>query len=256
MNISRIYCPYIKNQSLIIVKNNRFNYIKNVLRKRINDKLIIFNGLGTESYAYLKYVKKKYLVIEIEKEYTNTPSNFFFNVALPLIKKKKFEFVMEKANEMGVFSLTPLITDFTAKNYLNNDKKKMMHLEKKIISSAEQNGRNQLMILNKVKTIKEFCIEINPINAVKVYLQPFSENEFLDIFCILKQHQKSNSIKKNKIFIVVGPEGGFSREEIILLNKCNFIGYHLTNNILCSETSVISSIAILSNILRYFKICK
>ena len=58
---------------------------------------------------------------------------------------------------------------------------------------------------------------------------------------------------KNKFFIIVGPEGGFCNNEIISLKKSGFIEYNINKNILCSETSMLSSIAILSNLVYCLK---
>lgn len=252
MNISRIYHPYIRSNSNLIIKNNRFNYIKNVLRKKVNDKIIVFDGINSEYYASIISLKKTYLTIKINDKLVNKSTEFLLNVGQPIIKRKKFEFILEKSNEIGAFSFTPLITDFVSKNYLkNNTTNKMIHLEKKIVSSSEQSGRNDIMILNKIKTIKSFCESIKYINSIKIYLQPFAKNEFLDIFITLKKEKRYT--EKKIIFILVGPEGGFSQEEVLLLNSFDFVGYNISNNILCSETCMIASLSILSNMLQYLK---
>jgi len=68
MNISRIYCPYIKNDSFVLLKNSRFNYVKNVLRKQVHESIVIFDGLGTEYLASIKEIRKNSLLLKTEKK--------------------------------------------------------------------------------------------------------------------------------------------------------------------------------------------
>ena len=251
MYISRIYYPYLNPKSLIIVKDSKFKYIVNVLRKKINDSIILFNGMGQEYYSSIHDIKKKHLILKVKRVLTINSKILFINIAQSLIKKKKFELILEKVNELGAFSFTPIIADFTTKNYLFNDNKsKMIHLEKKIISSCEQNGRNQLMILNKMNTLDIFCNSVKNIKAIKIYLQPYSKNSFIDIYNKLRIISKPNIIRN--IFVVIGPEGGLSQKEILSLKNTGFFGYHIINNVLCSETASISAVSILSNLFHHY----
>lgn len=252
MYINRLYYPYTKNGSLILIKGSKFFYLKNVLKKKNKDHIIIFNGRGREYFCVIQEMKKFFTIIKIKKKLKILETTLFLNVVQPTIKKKNFENILKMSNEIGVYSFSPIMTKYTSYEYLlTNNKKYMIHLEKKIISSSEQCGRNNIMVLNKMKTIEKFCIEIKYISSIKIYLQPFSKNSFFDLFKIM--NSRKEKIAKNKVFIIVGPEGGFSKEEIFLLQKSQFTDYKLFNSILCSETAMLSSVSIVLNLLHYRK---
>ena len=249
MLISRIYYKLTNKNidSLIIIRNSKLQYIKNVLRKKKGDMISLFDGNGYEIISEIKEVSSKYILLILKKKLYTYKSFFKINVIQPIIKIKKMDFLLEKTNELGVFSFTPVFTHFSSKNFFFFNKKKMIHWEKKIISSSEQNGRNIFMILNKPQCLIQLCEKIKKINSIKLYLQPFAKKSFLALFNKLSNNKRNNRMIKNKFFILVGPEGGFSNNELLLLRKSSFIAYNFCSNILCSETAMISATSIIMN---------
>ncbi|BAP39766.1 16S rRNA (uracil(1498)-N(3))-methyltransferase [Metamycoplasma canadense] len=179
---------------------------------------------------YINYQNEFYLcnfefpnkAIIKEKIDINNESNFEIWVAIPLIKQNHFEIALQKAVELGATKIIPFFSEFTDKtNMLINNKIK--RFEKIIKEAASQSFRNKIPFLNTPLSFEEI-INLNIKNKILAY-----ENE------------KNNSFKKinDDVLLIVGPEGGFSEQEIKMTKEKNVEIVSLTKTILRAETALI-----------------
>ena len=207
-----------------------------VMRVKVDDFLVLFNGDGFEYRGRVSDINKKTINIEIlSKEKNNNESPISINLFQSISSNEKMDMVIQKATELGVSSIQPIFTSrSTIKLSLDRTKKRLIHWKQVSISACEQSGRS------KIPTIKS-PIEFDQIsegiktNSLNLLLHPdhFEESSNLP-------NEYSGDIN-----IFIGPEGGFRQDEVLLLKKQNCINIKLGPRILRTETAPLAIIAIL-----------
>ena len=207
-----------------------------VMRVKVDDFLILFNGDGFEYRGRVSDINKKTINVEIlSKEKNNSESPININLFQSISSNEKMDMVIQKATELGVSSIQPIFTSrSTIKLSLDRTKKRLIHWKQVSISACEQSGRS------KIPTIKP-PIEFDQIsegiktNSLNLLLHPDNLEESSNL-----PNEYSGDIN-----IFIGPEGGFSQDEVLLLKKQNCINIKLGPRILRTETAPLAIIAIL-----------
>jgi len=206
------------------------NQARNVLRLKVGDKLILCDGNLNEAVAEIINLNKESTELKILETYKNQnepaspaggPER---NTILycPILKKENFEWAVQKAVEVGVKEITPIITARTVKLGLNKDR-----LKKIIKEAAEQSGRGILPRLNEAIIFDE---------AIK----SAKEND-LNLFFQAGYPPLRHSMSKfEKVGIFIGPEGGWDEEEIKKAQSSNgFTIVGLGKTVLRTETAAV-----------------
>lgn len=212
------------NKSHKITKPEIVNQIKRVLRLKKGEDFIISNGQGHESVVTISAVTNNFIEIKTKKktESTKEPQNKV-TLYCSILKKENFELVAQKATEVGVSEIYPLISDRTVKLNLNQAR-----LEKIILEAAEQSGRGIIPVLHDPLTFAEASQKSSK-NDLNLFFEPTAKNIF----------DKKLLKGKNNIGVFVGPEGGWSEEEIKEAEKNTFKNINLGKLILRGETAAI-----------------
>lgn len=239
MRTIRGFFPEI-NKSLIEteISGEYYNYFKNVLRLKKGDQINLFNSKDSLEYiTEINNISNKSLVIKVTDSIKVEKENSYnINLYQSIIKNENFDLVVQKATELGVNNIIPLITDRT------NHKFDQKHFEKKIdrwqkiaINASEQCGR---VFVPKIHSSRELP-EANFDNALNILLCPYTENKDKNV--------ELNIISNNDFNIFIGPEGGFTDEEVRFINnQNNSLTMNLGDRILKSETAHISIISIIN----------
>jgi 16S rRNA (uracil1498-N3)-methyltransferase len=206
------------------------------MRVKVDDFLILFNGDGFEYRGRVSDINKKTINVEIlSKEKNNSESPININLFQSISSNEKMDMVIQKATELGVSSIQPIFTSrSTIKLSLDRTKKRVIHWKQVSISACEQSGRS------KIPTIKS-PIEFDQIsegiktNSLNLLLHPDNLEESSNL-----PNEYSGDIN-----VFIGPEGGFSQDEVLLLKKQNCINIQLGPRILRTETAPLAIIAIL-----------
>lgn len=221
-----IVSPSIGEKIVDIELKNR---IFNVLRLTENSFFEITNG---SDKLITCTIKNKNIIIEKTENFIITKQKSI-TVWASIIKKERFDFIVEKATELNATEIIPIISERT-KQYKNMIKQ-IARWQKISDQSLSQCMRLQRMKIHNPITLEKL-VNIDLDNINKIVLDPYSKIKLSNI-----------SNKKKHIGILVGPEGGFTKEEISLTKKNGFIGYSLDSmNILRSETAVINSLSVLN----------
>ncbi len=199
-----------------------FYQLKNVLRKKVGDRIILFDGTGIEAEAKIKKFSKDKIKVEILKiERPEREPKIFVSLFCSILKKANFELVVQKSTEIGVKEIVPMLCKNTVKTGLNFER-----LRKIAKEAAEQSKRVTLPEIKKILTFRE-AIE--------------KTKEF-DLKILFDASGKNFSLPKNKIqkiAIFIGPEGGWDKSEIELAKKEGFEILNLGKLNLRSETAAI-----------------
>lgn len=197
MKIHRFIGNYIFSDTKLSLRDPKLiKQIRQVLRLKIGARLIIGNGRGEEATTELVKIKPT----EIELKILNirpveTEEKRRVHLFCAVLKKENFEQVIQKATEIGVAEITPIITERTVKTGLNYDR-----LQKIIKEAAEQSGRGFLPRLNDSLDFPGAIT--TPDGQQKILFHPAGES--------------LAEISREPVAIYIGPEGGFTPSEVAL----------------------------------------
>ena len=209
------------------------HYLTKVMRIKIGDNFSLFNSNGEWLVKILDISKGIVEFIIIEKLRHKDITKEIW-LAFSPIKSNYFNFMIQKATELGVTRFIPIIFDRTIVRKINKER-----LEKIIIEATEQSNRINIPILEKPQNLKKFLSN----NLKKIDL----------VFTDLNTTKKKLEINKeaNKpLCAIVGPEGDFTeKERELILNFKSVKSININQNILRAETATISIISIIGYIL-------
>ncbi len=193
------------NQDKINIIGEDFNHIKNVLRLKINEKIKICDIDTKKNYiCNIDSILKDNIICSIIEEIEDdTESNIYINILQGIPKGDKMEWIIEKCTEIGVSEFTPVKMERCVVK-IDNEKikeNKLARWQKIAKSAAMQSERN---IIPKVKNILDFNEISNIIKDYDIILVAY-ENENQNT--IKNELKKINNNEKNKIAIIIGPEG-------------------------------------------------
>ena len=227
-NISiRLFCEVtLTVGEKINLETEQSHYLKNVMRCKINEKILVFDNKSGEYTAEIVSIHKRSIDIEIlEKTKPRCIPGDVWLIFCPL-KKTRTDFLIEKSTEMGLRKFLPTFSNKTQTKTLSLNRSR-----KNIAEAVEQCGGT-------------FIPEILPISSLAEVIEELPEDRLL-IFC--DESLESRNINEcllldrpEKVAILVGPEGGFSDSERKLLRaKKNILPVSLGNRILRAETAAV-----------------
>ena len=206
------------------------HYISKVMRIKSNEIFSLFNSSG-EWEAKIKEISKGIVEFNITKQLRQKENSKEIWLAFSPIKSNYFNFMIQKATELGVTKFMPIIFERSVVRKINHNR-----LEKIIIEASEQSNRINVPMIEKCQNLKNFL----SYNKKKIEL----------IFTDLNTENRKLEIKKTTdkpICIIIGPEGDFSekeRKEILSFEGVKQI--KINENILRSETAAISALSIVN----------
>jgi len=204
------------------------HYLLKVMRIENDKPFSLFNASG-EWEAVIIEVSKSIINFKVTKQLRQKENIKEIWLAFSPIKSNYQNFMIQKATELGVTKFVPIIFDRSIVRKINNER-----FKKIIIEACEQSNRINLPDISKPQTLDEF-INSNEVNLVFTDLN--SKNKKLD----------KSKFDDKPICVLVGPEGDFSEEEREkILNYNRVFSIKINDNILRSETAVISSLSIVN----------
>ncbi len=209
-------------------------HIAVVLRMQPGSKLTLFSGNNQEFEAVIQFVKKKQVFVTIGgvKE-VNRESPLQIHLAQAISKGDRMELVVQKAVELGVTCIIPVISE-RCQVKLDHDRmmKKMQQWQNITISACEQCGRNVVPEVQFPITLERFLKESS--QKLKLVLHPNESKTWRDY-----------NFTNRDIALLIGPEGGLSDEEVKRASEHGFLPLSLGPRILRTETAAITALTVL-----------
>jgi 16S rRNA (uracil1498-N3)-methyltransferase len=210
---------------------NQTNYLLNVLRLKLGDKLLLFNGTDGEWLSEVSIATRKKCMLRLETQTRSQPIQHELTLAFAPIKSARLDYMAQKAAEMGVSKLIPVITHRTQVTRLKLDR-----MRANVIEAAEQCG-----ILCIAKVEEEVKLER--------FLQQLAENKnAILIFCdedaqIANPIAAIQQLEQKNAYVLIGPEGGFDdAERKHIMSLPNAVGISLGPRILRADTAAIAAL--------------
>ena len=234
-NIRLFFSGSLSLNLIAELDKSQSHYVNKVMRIKVNETFSLFNSSG-EWEAKIKEISKGIIEFIILKQLRQKDNEKDIWLAFSPIKSNYFNFMIQKATELGATKFIPVTTDRTIVRKINYER-----VEKIIIEASEQSNRMSVPKVEKIQNLNSFLEKNN--NKINIIFGDLNtENQNLDPK--IKNEDKP-------ICIIIGPEGDFTeseREQIL-----NFKGVQslkINNNILRTETAVISALSIVNYFLN------
>lgn len=231
--IPRIYTAQaLGSQQQIALEPGASHHILKVLRMSVGRTLIVFNGDGNEYAAEITASDKKTAtVLTGDADYQPRVQNLNIELAIALSKGDRFDWVLQKATELGVNRIFPLFSE-RSEVKLSGERidKKHQSWQQIIIAACEQCQRNILPVLEAPQALDDFL--------------PTTEAQLKFVLHHRSEHALSTASAPSSVCLLIGPEGGLSENEIVQAQNAGFIPLTLGPRVLRTETAPLSALAI------------
>jgi len=228
----RIYLPNahsVNNQ--ISITADKARYLASVLRCKEGDELVIFNGAGScFKTKILKVGKKEVITDFLEKFPCNSESPVNITLVQSLLKGEKMDLVVQKTTELGVREIVPVVTE---RSQLR-ETRKTARWQKIAQEASRQSGRTVIPVVHEPVSFQDIFTD----NDLKGFI--FYEEEGVR----LSDSVSSFIPHPSSLFIVIGPEGGFTKEEVKLAKEKGLVAASLGKRILRAETAAIAAVTL------------
>lgn len=238
MSLSRFYLPASEWQpDALSLTGDEAAHCARVLRRQVGDAVEVFDGEGRVAQAVITAVSKSSVQLRPTSETRHEPLPYRIHLLPAMIKAEPFEWLLEKAVELGAASIQPLVTERTVVHLAGEHlDKKMAKWRRHMIESAKQCHTPFVTRLEKPRPFAQVIAGL-PADSLKV-LPALSEHS-RTLHGIASGHREA--------YIAIGPEGDFTPAEEALAQQQGFIPVTLGPLILRAETAVVSALAVLGH---------
>jgi 16S rRNA (uracil1498-N3)-methyltransferase len=241
LTIPRIYSPdALENKTICELGPDNFKYLKQVMRLRQGDKINIFDGFGREFEAVIKCFSTKTVFIELGKIIPTADKKIRITLAQAIPKAGKLDTIVKSAAELGVDIIIPFDAARSVGRIANEKSSLKVERWQKIAGEASRCSHS--CHIAKVSKVSSFADMIALASGDSLRLIFWEEESQKTIKDILKD--ETITITKD-FFVVVGPEGGFSKDEVTMAKEAGFISVSLGKQILKVETAAAAIISII-----------
>ena len=237
--MNRFYVPFHAGLKNLWIDSSESHHIIHVKRLKIGDSIIVFNGTGDEFEAKIEDIEDNRVNVRINQQKTISKENIVeINVAFAIPKGKRSHLLVQKCTELGVHKLIPINYARSVVKLKDDCSVKIEKWQKIAIEASKQCGRNTI---TEIGNIVDFDNILNTSDSYDLPLFACSQSDSDNLKNTLQEHPKPNNILS-----FIGPEGGFTTNEIEMAKRagCKFVS--LGSQILRVETAAIAVSAILS----------
>jgi len=231
MSNVRLFFPenIVENTTSLLSKEHT-HYVANVMRMKRGSNINFFNKEG-EWLSEIIFLDRDRVEVKFLNKIKESSKLSNIELAICLVKKNPLEIILQKATELGVSRITPIISERTEVKELNLDRAKKITIE-----ATEQSNQLNPPFINKLTKLKDFISNIN--KDTKLFFANVNS----------KYKLKPTDIEKGQsISVLIGPEGDFSPQELeLILATSNLTSFTLSRNILRTDTAVISAISLVN----------
>lgn len=218
------------DDELLQLDGSEAHHLLHVLRMKVGDEVLLFNGTGIEAEGQIEKTGRKTVDIKVVRRHeieAETQVPLILATAVP--KGDRFRWLVEKAAELGVTRLVPLTTERSSVDPGENRLKK---LQQTIVSAAKQSGQIRLMELAPLQPLSDFLKEIDPAEQQLLIADPQG-------VAWTELKLSGSEASAAGVVILIGPEGGFSAEEVQAAEDAGAQAVQINAGILRIETAAL-----------------
>lgn len=230
----RFFCkPEDIKQDYIYIKDRELiHHIKNVLRMKAKDKIVIFSNTGSEYEGLISDIKQKLILVSIQR--TNPSfvkdNKLMLTIACAVPKKAKLDDIIDKLTQLGAYRIIPLVTEHTVVRWKKDVRESRFRRWQKIaVCAAQQSQRNTPPIIEPLQDLKDLLSDESYDFDLKLIPTLAGERR------ALKEVFRATCHKS--VIVIIGPEGDFSTAEVNLAEKAGFVAVSLGELVLRVDTA-------------------
>lgn len=229
--------PRIENE-LMKIEGSEVRHIRRVLRLKTGDGIVVFDGSGKEYGGVIAEEGPHSVLVRIQNVFpSKKESRLEITLAQSLLKGEKMDYLIQKATELGVKEIIPFFSSRSVPLLEKSKKLERYHRWEKIaVEASKQCGRG---VVPDVKPLQDY-FEVLSVPSGETLRLILWEKGGAGLKEILTE-----SKGKQKVFSIVGPEGGLSQEEVDEAKRMNFIPVTLGERIMRAETASLCLLSIL-----------
>ena len=241
--MSRFYVkPEDIKENEIHVGGPEAHHILDVMRLKKGDRVVVFDGLGTEYTGVITEIIKKSLVVTIEKKEKQFPKASNITIAQAIPKSEKMYYIIQKCTELGVRAIIPMVTERTIVRIKKaKEDRRLARWAKIATGAAKQCGRSDVPLIKEISGFKEVVEASSPYSLKIIPSLTPRRKELKEVLA---------SRKGDDAIIFIGPEGGFSPAEVKLAVDSGISAVSLGPYTLKSDTASVAAAAILMYALK------
>ncbi len=223
----------------ILVSGKEAHHIIDVMRLKERDKVTTFDGTGKEYTGFIKEIKRKSVLIEIVETRILAPGELLKITLIQAIpKKEKMDYIVEKATELGVSSVIPVMTKRTIPDWDESKRRTNWNRWVRLAEeAAKQCGRADVPLIAQIKTFPE-SMKVSSGNDLAL-IAALSDDA-------ARLKDALSGLKGGKITVAIGPEGDFTPDEIACAREAGFKLVNLGSRVLKSDTAGLAVLSILN----------
>ncbi len=230
--------PEQVNDRCITISGEDVRHIATVLRMKTGDELLLCDGKGAEYRATIAHVNRSEIIADVKARAKRDVRSPLITLGQGLPKADKMDFIVQKATELGVANIVPIITERTIMK-VRDEEKRITRWQKIAREAAMQSNRPDIPKVGAIVAYKDFLR--TPHSAPRtLLLLPWEEGTIP-----IKEILRSNPGVK-AIVILIGPEGGFSPTEAAMAKETGFHLASLGPNILRTETAAVAALSMIA----------
>jgi len=223
---ARFFCSSPVQGSQLTLLDAEAHHLLHVMRARVGDEVVVFDGEGCEFTARVAQLKRASVELDVlERLEVSRELGRRLVVAAPLPKGDRQRWLVEKLTELGVARFVPLIT---ARSVARPEPSALERLRKTVVEASKQCGRNRLMEIGESTNATEFFAQPAP-QMLRLIAHP-SDTFEIDI----------SATSVDQVQLAVGPEGGWTDEEVAAARATGWGAVNLGPAILRIETAAVA----------------
>ena len=235
MRVTRIYQPQpLITGRVINLSKMAAHHLQCVLRSTVGKNFILFNGEGGEYSAKISAINKNYVQVEVGQYYpVQRESSLNVVLCQAVLRSEKMDYVLQKAVELGVAQVIPLLTERCAlKLSAERWDKRWLHWQAIMIAACEQSGRTKLPHIAKPQSFAQ-AIDHSK-RGLGILLTPGAPRMIQQLV-----------LSSLELTLLVGPEGGWSEQELALAQALGYQFIQLGPRVLRTETAGVVALTLL-----------
>lgn len=215
---------------------DELKHLVKVLRYAVGDEIQLTNGRGLEARVRIRRLSREEAELEILECTEKKRSGPELNLCQSVLKGPKMDWLVEKATELGVRAIIPILSERTV-GMEENSKNKVERWKRISTSAVKQSGSGFLLRIGESVVLENFQA---PESGACIVLEP--DPTARPLFALAQDLARKKDLRE--VYLFIGPEGGWSNEELALMHSRGFYFAHLGENILRGETAAICSAGI------------